>query len=218
MLRRKLKLSEGTDVEDSENKRQRIQTNTSQYSKYFNSSIENIDTTVINISSDAINSQLLSAVRHLNFLIKDLKFKDPIAYCYNPIEYAIKSFEQYVNKYCNSTKLILFVGMNPGPFGMCQTGIPFGNVNHVRDWMKMNAPIAKPERECPDRPILGLSCTRNEISGQKFWGLFQKLCETPQNFFQNAFVYNYCPLAFMQRNGGNITPNKIKVVKVILLF
>lgn len=202
MLRRKLKLSEKAVVEDSENKKQKIETNDNLHSsKYFNSTA----------TTNAINYQVLNAVKHLNVLIKNLQFKDPIIYCYNPMEYAIKPFEQYVNKYCNGPKPILFVGMNPGPFGMCQTGIPFGNVPHVTNWLKINAEIAKPELECPERPILGLSCTRNEISGQKFWGLFEKLCKTPDNFFRNAFVYNYCPLAFMQRNGGNITPNKIKV-------
>lgn len=205
MLRKKLKLSE--NEENSDNKRQKV-TNSNICSKYFNTIRE---TAIIN-TSNIINSQLLCAVKDLNNIIKDLKFKDPIVYCYNPMEYAIKSFEQYINKYCNTRKSILFVGMNPGPFGMCQTGIPFGNVPHVRNWMKINADVTKPEKECPDRPVLGLSCTRNEISGQKFWGLFEKLCETPEKFFQTAFVWNYCPLAFMQRNGGNITPNRIKVV------
>lgn len=213
MLRRKLNLtnaniasssnSEEQNRSDpdinSENKKPKIETNDNLHSsKYFNNSI---------------NSAILNAVKQLNFLIKELQFKDPIIYCYNPMDYAIKSFEQYVNTYCNKTKSILFVGMNPGPYGMCQTGIPFGDVTHVRDWLKINADIGKPEWECPERLILGHSCTRNEISGQKFWGLFKKLCATPDNFFQNAFVYNYCPLAFMQRNGGNITPNKIKVPK-----
>jgi hypothetical protein len=30
-------------------------------------------------------------------------------------------------------------------------------------------------------------------------------------FFHQAFVYNYCPLAFMMSTGKNITPTELKV-------
>lgn len=100
---------------------------------------------------------------------------------------------------------------------MCQTGVPFGEVKSVRDWMGIDESVEKPEVECPERRIKGFSCLRSEQSGMKFWGLFKELCGTPERFFKSAFVYNYCPLAFMDNKGKNITPNMIKVYWLLLL-
>lgn len=186
-------------------KKIKISTNNDQQtSKYFNNLNEG--------TFLSVNTALLNIAKQLNQRLQSLTFKSPIEFVYNPVEYAFNLHEQYINTYCKSTKEIIFIGMNPGPFGMCQTGVPFGDINHVKDWLGIDGVLlSKPENECPNRPILGLSCTRQEISGQKFWGLFEKICGTPENFFKSAFVYNYCPLAFMKNNGANVTPNNIKV-------
>lgn len=190
-------------------------------SKYFH--IESKEHTESVLSMDPIiycvNDELIKLAKQLNNLLRDLKYPNPIEYCYNPIEYASIPHELYINKYCTDTKTVLFIGMNPGPYGMCQTGVPFGDVGNVRDWMNITGDVSKPKVECPSRPILGFSCGRTEISGQKFWGLFRKLCGVPEIFFRNAFVYNYCPIAFMQGSGKNVTPNMIKVLfKTINVF
>ena len=65
---------------------------------------------------------------------------------------------------------ILFVGMNPGPFGMAQNGVPFGDTAMVRDWLGIEAPVERPRREHPKRPVLGLRMTRGEVSGARLWG------------------------------------------------
>lgn len=80
----------------------------------------------------------------------------------------------------------------------------------VREWLRVSGHVERPQKEHPSRPVLGLECKRSEVSGRKFWGLFQKLCGDPDIFFQNAFVYNYCPLAFMTNTGKNITPEELK--------
>ena len=47
--------------------------------------------------------------------------------------------------------------MNPGPFGMVQTGVPFGEVEAVRSWLRAAmARSSKPAHEHPKRPIEGL--------------------------------------------------------------
>lgn len=158
-----------------------------------------------------LNEQLIGIVKRLNAIVKQFTFLKPIEYCYNPAEYALKPYETYINKFCTNQKDILFIGMNPGPFGMCQTGVPFGEIKHVRDWMGINEDVDKPEIECPNRPIEGFSCSKTEQSGLKLWGAFKRISETPERFFKHAFVYNYCPLAFMDNKGKNITPNMIKV-------
>ena len=99
--------------------------------------------------------------------------------------------------------------MNPGPFGMVQTGIPFGEIAAVRDWLKISTPIEKPAAEHPKRPILGLDCPRSEVSGRRLWKLFSDQFGSPGNFFAEHFVANYCPLAFLSATGNNVTPDKL---------
>lgn len=158
-----------------------------------------------------ISKCLIQSTKQLSASLKKLQFGLPVHYIYNPLEYAFEPYREYLNKYGNNKKSVLFVGMNPGPYGMCQTGIPFGEVNYVRRWMKIEEDVYKPVNECPKLPVLGFSTTRSEISGQRLWGCFEKMCTTPENFFSNCFVYNYCPLAFIGERGQNITPAEIQV-------
>jgi len=99
--------------------------------------------------------------------------------------------------------------MNPGPFGMAQTGVPFGEVAMVRDWLRIEAPVGKPEREHPERAVLGFACPRREVSGQRLWGWAKQRFGTPRRFFARFWVHNYCPLAFLAASGRNITPDKL---------
>ncbi len=138
-----------------------------------------------------------------------LEFGPPVAYVYNPLEYARAAHAQYLMRYGERKGRVLFLGMNPGPFGMAQTGIPFGEVAAVRDWMKIDASISRPEKEHPKRPVEGLACKRSEVSGQRLWGFFSGRFGTPERFFEQAFVANYCPLAFVEESGANRTPDKL---------
>lgn len=146
----------------------------------------------------------------LNNIIPALH-RNVIKYCYNPHTYAIKPYEMYINKYCNSEKKILFIGMNPSPNGMCQTGIPFGEINAVKNWLNICDTVEKPALECSSRPVLGFSFKTSEVSGLRLWGLFQKLCVFPEQLFKHSFVNNYCPLAFFNENGVNIPSAQLTV-------
>jgi single-strand selective monofunctional uracil DNA glycosylase len=115
----------------------------------------------------------------------------------------------YLQKYGNNRKRVLFLGMNPGPFGMVQTGIPFGEVKAVQDWLKIEAPIGRPVPEHPRRPVLGFRCPRSEVSGLRLWGLFARRFSQAEEFFRDHFVINYCPLAFLEASGCNRTPDKL---------
>jgi single-strand selective monofunctional uracil DNA glycosylase len=114
-----------------------------------------------------------------------------------------------LRRFGNGRKRVVFVGMNPGPFGMVQTGVPFGEVAAVRDWLDISAIIEKPAREHPKRPVEGFSCQRSEVSGRRLWGLFAIRFGKAEEFFQEHFVANYCPLAFLESSGCNLTPDKL---------
>jgi single-strand selective monofunctional uracil DNA glycosylase len=153
---------------------------------------------------------LLSAADRLCRALAHQRFTPPVSHVYNPLEYARAPYEQYVRRYAASAKQVLFFGMNPGPYGMTQTGVPFGEIQHVRDWLGIEAPVAPPAREHPRRKITGFDCTRSEVSGARLWGLWRATYGEPQRFFAWAFITNYCPLVFMEESGRNLTPDKLK--------
>jgi single-strand selective monofunctional uracil DNA glycosylase len=152
---------------------------------------------------------LVEVSRSLAQRVATLRFADPVCCVYNPLEYARAPHELYLTRYGGEPKEVLLLGMNPGPFGMVQTGVPFGDVTMVRDWLGITAPVAKPRDEHPKRPVLGFDCHRTEISGTRLWGWARDRFGTPERFFTRFFVANYCPLAFMEASGANVTPDKL---------
>jgi single-strand selective monofunctional uracil DNA glycosylase len=149
---------------------------------------------------------LIEITRSLSDNLRTLKFGKPVATVYNPLTYAWKSHEAYLNRYGHGPKEAVFLGMNPGPWGMAQTGVPFGEVAIVRDWLKIDEPVGHPAGEHPAKPIQGLSCKRSEVSGRRLWGLFRERFGEPERFFGRFFVANYCPLLFLEESGRNRTP------------
>jgi single-strand selective monofunctional uracil DNA glycosylase len=147
-----------------------------------------------------------------------MKFKPPVAYVCNPLDYAWAAHEAYLRTYGGTHKRVVFLGMNPGPFGMVQTGVPFGEVAAVRDWLRITAPIARPRRAHPKRPVDGFACARSEVSGRRLWGLFAERFGTADKFFAAHFVANYCPLAFLDESGRNLTPDKLRAAETARLF
>lgn len=155
-------------------------------------------------------SRLVAIDRALSDAVDRLRFADPVTHVYNPLAYARAPHELYLERYGNGPKEALFLGMNPGPFGMAQTGIPFGEVEHARDWLKVSAPVSRPKDEHPKRPIEGFDCARSEVSGRRLWGWAKARFETPERFFARFFVVNYCPLVFMEGpTGKNRVPEKL---------
>ena len=145
--------------------------------------------------------------------LRPLKFGPPITHVYNPLEYAGESYRQYHAKFGAAPKEIVFLGMNPGPWGMAQTGVPFGEISAVRDWMKINAPVGSPVDLHPKRPVSGFACGKSEVSGRRLWGWAKKTFQTPKRFFSRFFVANYCPLLFIEDSGRNRTPDQIRVAE-----
>jgi single-strand selective monofunctional uracil DNA glycosylase len=161
---------------------------------------------------------LIDAALKLRNDMSVLDFSEPVAAVYNPLYYAWEPYKIFVNKYGNGDKKVLFLGMNPGPWGMAQTGIPFGEISFARDWLEVAADVSKPKIEHPKRPIQGFSCERSEVSGRRLWSLFSSRFGTADNFFQDHFVSNYCPLVFMEESGRNRTPDKLPAEERIRLF
>src|SRR6267378_2930319 len=121
---------------------------------------------------DSTSKQLIRAARSLRSQTGTQEFAAPVAFVYNPLDYAWKAHELYLRQYGNTPKRVLFLGMNPGPYGMVQTGVPFGEIQAVRDWLGIDAPIGQPALQHPKRPVTGFGCARSEVSGQRLWGLF----------------------------------------------
>jgi single-strand selective monofunctional uracil DNA glycosylase len=153
--------------------------------------------------------ELIASTKRLKIALKKLEFSSPVACVYQPLDYAWNSHEVYLKRFGNGQKRVVFLGMNPGPFGMAQTGIPFGEVAAVRDWMGIETAIEKPKREHPKRPIEGFACKRSEVSGRRLWGLFAERFPIVEIFFKDHFVLNYCPLVWMSETGANLTPDKL---------
>jgi single-strand selective monofunctional uracil DNA glycosylase len=152
---------------------------------------------------------LLDAARALSAALAKLDFPAPVAHVYDPHHYAWAPYEQYVRRFGTGCKRVVLLGMNPGPFGMMQTGVPFGEIAAVRDWMGISAPVRKPAREHPKRPIEGFACTRSEVSGRRLWGWAARRFGAADSFLAEWFVLNYCPLALLEASGRNFTPDKL---------
>jgi single-strand selective monofunctional uracil DNA glycosylase len=153
--------------------------------------------------------KLIESTRKLADDLRDLDFSPPVAYVYRTLDYTWQAQRIYLERYAKGKKRIVFLGMNPGPFGMAQTGVPFGEVAAVRDWMGIETAIDKPAREHPKRPIEGFECKRSEVSGRRLWGLFAERFGTADAFFKDHFVLNFCPLVWMSETGANLTPDKL---------
>jgi single-strand selective monofunctional uracil DNA glycosylase len=150
--------------------------------------------------------------------VNELRFAPPVTHVYNPLDYAWDAHEAYLRRYARGRKRVVFLGMNPGPFGMVQTGVPFGEVCAVRNWLGIHRKTGKPPIEHPRRPVLGFDCKRSEVSGLRLWGLFAERFGSAEDFFKTHLVMNYCPLAFIESSGRNRTPDKLLSSERAALF
>lgn len=154
-------------------------------------------------------SQLARITTDMVKELSKLSFSSPVEYVYNPLIYARASFDAYVACCDIENVEVILLGMNPGPWGMAQTGVPFGEVGAVRDWLKIDAVIGSPKEVHPKRPVLGLDCHRSEVSGARLWGWAKDTFKTPKRFLKRFFLCNYCPLIFLEDSGRNRTPDKL---------
>ncbi len=154
-------------------------------------------------------NRLAAIAERLRERTRRLRFAPPVACVYAPLDYAWAPHRLYLERYGVEPREVLFVGMNPGPFGMVQNGVPFGDTAMVRDWLGIEAPVERPAREHPKRPVRGFDIGRGEVSGARFWGWARARFGTPERFFRRAFVWNYCPLCFVGATGRNLTPDTL---------
>lgn len=164
---------------------------------------------------ETIAEKLIVAGRDLAEELRHLTFSDPVTHTYLTVDYAADGYEAYLKKFGNSRKKILFLGMNPGPYGMVQTGVPFGEIAVVREWMKLSPQVGKPEHEHPKRKITGMDCPKSEVSGRRLWGYFSEKFPNVEDFFVDHLVINFCPLVWMKDTGANLTPDKIKAAEIV---
>jgi single-strand selective monofunctional uracil DNA glycosylase len=170
--------------------------------------------TVFATPSSKIADQILACAKTLNRDLNKLQFAEPVSHVYNPLEYAWAPFESYVRKFAALGQQAkhgraVLLGMNPGPYGMMQVGVPFGEVNAVRDWMGIVATVETPKVQHLKRPIQGFECTRSEVSGKRLWTWAQEDYGSAEQFFKHFFVLNYCPLVWLQSSGKNHTPDML---------
>ncbi len=154
-------------------------------------------------------TRVRAATEELREATSRLRFRKPVTHVYNPLDYAHRTHLRYLRKFGDHRIRVLFLGMNPGPFGMAQTGVPFGEVASVRDFLGIQGRVDRPDREHPKRPVDGFACTRREVSGARLWGAIAEHWQTPENFFASHFIANYCPLVFMEESGRNRTPDQL---------
>jgi single-strand selective monofunctional uracil DNA glycosylase len=159
-------------------------------------------------------NDLISSTERLAAALRNLEFSQPVACVYRTLDYTWAAHEEYLKRFGRGKKRVLILGMNPGPFGMAQTGVPFGEVAAVRDWLGIKTVIQKPIPEHPKRPVEGFDCKRSEVSGRRFWGLFADRYESADQFFKEHFVLNFCPLVWMTESGANLTPDKLPAAEM----
>jgi single-strand selective monofunctional uracil DNA glycosylase len=152
---------------------------------------------------------LIEVDRRLAAEVDALSFAPPTTYVYDPLTYARAPHEDYLRRYGAGPKEVVLIGMNPGPFGMAQTGVPFGDPAFVREWMGITGTVTQPPRVHPKRPVVGLASTRTEVSGTRLWGWARARFGSADAFFARFFVLNYCPLVFMEASGKNRIPEKL---------
>ena len=170
------------------------------------------------VSKRVFADRVLEATSTLCDSVDKMKFADPVAFVYNPLRYAWAMHEKYVRKWGATPRRVLMLGMNPGPWGMAQTGVPFGEVSMVKEFMGLSGKVDRPDPEHPKRPVLGLETTRSEVSGKRLWGCFGEKFGGPKGFFAENFVVNYCPLVFMEESARNRTPDKLPKEETTPLF
>ncbi|XP_055378166.1 single-strand selective monofunctional uracil DNA glycosylase [Condylostylus longicornis] len=198
MLKKKLNLPEslGDKATDSVSPTKLVKENDDETSKFFD---------------EPVWRKFYNLEISLNKELANYEYQSKIDYIYNPLEYTAQVHCNYLQKYLKNKKDVLMIGMNPGPNGMLQTGVPFGNINTVRNLMKLSGEVEKPSIKLhPKRPISGLSCKIEEPSGERLWNLLNELSEGLENFSKKCFVHNFCPLAFFDKQGRNITPSELK--------
>jgi len=171
----------------------------------------------------AVVEELIYAAKQLSSAcdkaIKKIERKTIVAHATNPLDYAWQHHEQYLSNWGGLGAKTLLLGMNPGPWGMAQSGVPFGSTNIAKTLLRIKPfQLETPPNAHPKRPIIGLDLERQEISGQRLWSLMFDHYGEGKDVFSNIFVVNHCPLLLLGESGKNLTPDNLpaSVMKPVL--
>ncbi len=158
--------------------------------------------------------RLLDAAKHLSAqcdkAIPALETTSLVAHATNPLDYAWVHHAQFIEQWGGRGATTLLLGMNPGPWGMAQTGVPFGATEVAQRFLKIDAAdLNTPANAHPKRPVVGMALQRQEVSGTRLWNLMESMYGSPEATFEHLFVVNHCPLLLLGERGQNITPDKV---------
>ena len=141
----------------------------------------------------------------------DLVEQNLVDCIYNPLVYAWQPHLAYLKKAAKGKAKTLLLGMNPGPHGMGQMGIPFAATAMVREVLEIHdLPVEQPRNLHPKRPVSGLDWPKEEVSGTRLWSLLSEHYGSGEKILSKVFLVNHCPLMlFSGERATNITPDKI---------
>ena len=66
---------------------------------------------------------LLAKENLLSESLRKLTYPDTVTHIYDPVSYAVQTHRNFLSRFAPGSKKVLFLGMNPGPFGMAQNGV-----------------------------------------------------------------------------------------------
>ena len=125
---------------------------------------------------------------------------------YNPLAYAWEPHRAYLELASGEGAKTLLLGMNPGPHGMGQMGIPFAATSVVRDLLKItDLEVGQPRNPHPKRPVSGLDWPKEEVSGTRLWGLLADEYGSAESIFKSVFLLNHCPLMLFSGERATIS-------------
>lgn len=180
---------------------------------------------------------LIKTTRALADDLHALRCPAGVSHVYNPLRYMWPAHERFLSRHyvrereslpnvgrldlyrpagTAKSRRYLILGMNPGPHGMVQTGLPFGDVVNAAAMLgyKTGDQIPAPDLASvalhPSRPVIGLSATRREASGERLWGGLASIWGSLDAVLADCFAANYCPLAYFadDASGTNVTPEE----------
>jgi len=128
---------------------------------------------------------------------------------WNPALYALDIYQEYLTKFPPEPGAILALGLNPGPYGMAQTGIPFTDCRTASGALGMEMTIPG---KAPDDLISRLKKANGKWRGtyeRSSLGMYRFLILAwgdIKTAYRNWFVGNPCPLLFLDPERWNVTP------------
>jgi single-strand selective monofunctional uracil DNA glycosylase len=132
---------------------------------------------------------------------------------WNPQLYGLDVHERFVRAYPPREDALLALGLNPGKYGMSQTGLPFTSVTAAREKLPaLGFDLAPPGLAPPSlRPFL--RSYREERSSQSVYALLQRAFGSAEAGWREAYAVSPCALLFLEPNGSNVTPADARLAR-----